>query len=395
MPPSRHSSSSHSSRSSRSSGNSFRSSNSHSSSSRSSGRSSSSSSSHSSSFSGPSRHSSFSHSSRPASFGGFAAQQRPGRQPEPVYSPEPVHRPRVNQPIGFVVSSLMRPTYYYGRRHDYVYYPESWTDSESGQYYEKGYYDEAGKYYDSVAFQKNGKYENVVCHCPYCGSDRVLTLDNRVGSQQDLTCENCGGPMEIKSELDEITNNTIPNTHTYASEESLKNAFPEKKKKNRHIGLIILAGLLAIGIERGVANNIREYMSPSQNQQSQQISIVENSGNTNSTTSTISFGNEVFLEQQPDGTYRAVTDVIRANKVLYYDASADSYYDESTECWIWYNTDVEPPVWQYWYEGISSDYGDYGWMEHDSEGWWIEASESNWIQLPSKYDSSKLWYIQN
>ena len=45
------------------------------------------------------------------------------------------------------------------------------------------------------------------------------------------------------------------------------------------------------------------------------------------------------------------------------------------------------------YEGISSDYGDYGWMEHDSEGWWIEASEGNWIPLPSSYDSSGLWYI--
>ena len=32
-------------------------------------------------------------------------------------------------------------------------------------------------------------------------------------------------------------------------------------------------------------------------------------------------------------------------------------------------------------------------MEHDSEGWWIEASEGNWIPLPSTYDSSDLWYI--
>ena len=71
------------------------------------------------------------------------------------------------------------------------------------------------------------------------------------------------------------------------------------------------------------------------------------------------------------------------------------YYDEETECWIWWNTDVDPNVWQYWYEGISSDYGDYGWMEHDDTGWYIEASRGNWIELPSRYDTGNLWYIED
>ena len=95
----------------------------------------------------------------------------------------------------------------------------------------------------------------------------------------------------------------------------------------------------------------------------------------------------------PDGSYHVVNDVVRADRILYYDSDADSYYDEATACWLWYNTDVEPAIWQYWYEGISSDFGDYGWMEHDSDGWWIEESEGNWIPLPDQYDASQLWLV--
>ena len=32
-------------------------------------------------------------------------------------------------------------------------------------------------------------------------------------------------------------------------------------------------------------------------------------------------------------------------------------------------------------------------MEHDEDGWWIEASYGNWIQLPDKYPTDNLWYI--
>ena len=197
MPPSRHSSSSHSSRSS-SSRSSSRSTSSHSSSSHSS-----SGSSRSYSSRGPSSHSWTSHSSR-AGYSGAASSYRSQSRSSTKPAPQPVHRPRVNQPVGFLISQMLKPTYYYGRRHDYVYYPESWTDSESGTYYEKGYYDENGRYYDSVSFQKNGRYDNVLCQCPYCGTEKLMGLDNRSGSSQSLECPGCGATMEIKSELDEI-----------------------------------------------------------------------------------------------------------------------------------------------------------------------------------------------
>ena len=285
--------------------------------------------------------------------------------------------------MGFLFSQALQPTTYYGRRHDYVYYPESWTDAESGTYYEKGYYDENGKYYDSVAFQKNGRYENVVCYCPYCESRTVMNLNNNTGANQSMQCPNCGAPMEIQSELDEIIQQPAENTHTYNSEESLKNAFGQQKKKRGHVLPFVIA-LIALSFVFQTARSLARPSAqpPAQNQS---IQLINNAPNSDA----------IYLEQQADGSYHVVTDVVRADRILYYDSYEDSYYDEDSGCWLWYNTEVDPPVWQYWVEGISSDFGDYGWMEHDEDGWWIEASNGNWIELPSRYDADDLWYIED
>ncbi len=276
-----------------------------------------------------------------------------------------------------MISQTLRPTYYYGRRHDYIYYPESWTDTDSGTHYEKGYYDENGKYYDSVAFQKNGRYENVLCHCPYCESSRLLNLNNSAGTTQTLTCPNCGGPMEIVSELDEIVRQPTENTHTYNSAESLKNAFgkPAKKRGSKLILVLILAAFLLFARLTGL------FRTETPSQPYAPLVVTE------------SIPDTLCLEKNADGSYHRVTDVLRADRILNYDANEESYRDESSDCWIWYNTDVDPAVWQYWFEGISSDFGDYGWMEHDADGWWIEASAGNWVPLPERYDTGRLWYI--
>ena len=176
MPPSRHSSSSHSSRSSSS----------RSSSSRTSG----------SSSRGPSSHSSSSYSSRRSSSPSrsplFGSSRGPG-----THSSTSLHsnagavqarqngadwRPRVNQPTGFVAATRMRPTYYYGKRHSYAYYPEAWTDAETGVSFEKGYYDENGRRYDDVTFEENGRYKNVVCHI----ADRIRSWISALEMSQPI-----------------------------------------------------------------------------------------------------------------------------------------------------------------------------------------------------------------
>ena len=372
--PSHHSSSSHSSHSSSSHSSSSRSSSSRSSySSRSSG-------SRSSYSSRPSGHSASSHSSRPL-FGGAAPASRPQSRPASRPVSQPVGRPRFNQPVGFLISQTLRPTMYYGRRHDYVYYPESWTDATSGTHYEKGYYDENGKYYDSVAFQKNGRYENVVCYCPYCENRMLLNLNNTAGAKESMQCPNCGAPMEIRSELDEITGQPAENTHGYQSEESLKNAFGTAKKKRGRwlpVAVFLAVFLMVSQAARNLAQTGSQSVQPAPYQQLQL---------------TDQKAEHLYLERQADGSYHTVTDPIRADRILDYDTYEDSYYDAESDCWLWYNTEVDPPVWQYWVEGISSDFGEYGWMEHDEDGWWIEASNGNWIQLPAEYSTDGLWYI--
>ena len=196
-----------------------------------------------------------------------------------------------------------------------------------------------------------------------------------------LKCPNCGAPMEIRSELDTILSETPENTHVYNSEESLRNAFPQKKKTR--VWPIVLALMLAFSL----VNRVKERLSP---EPVQQLPTTVSSG---STLSLAPFGDHLYLEKQEDGSYHVVTDVLRADKLLDYERDSDNYYDEASDCWLWYNREVEPAVWQYWYEGISSDFGDWGWMEHDADGWYIEKSAGNWIPLPEKYDASGLWYI--
>ena len=297
----------------------------------------------------------------------------------------------MNQPVGFVISGLLRPAYYYGQRHDYVYYPESWTDQTTGTSYAAGYYDENGQYYDNVTFQKDGKYENVVCRCPYCGQNTILNLTAEDVLAHNLQCPHCGGPMEIQSELDDYIGQTAANTHTYASEESLKQlkdeASKQKKAKRRRRWLIALAVLVALYLY-GVHIQNREQNNPApqpqQVQQAEPLQLIPSDAN--------AYGDTVILVKTGSNSYK-VSSAQSGDKTLVWDAGSDSYYDSDSDCWLWYNTDVEPAMWQYWYEGISSDF-ESGWMEHDETGWYIEATEENWIALPDSYNPADLWYIE-
>ena len=356
----------------------------------------------------PSGHSSGSHSSRPVSGGSFrspgvsrsgpSAHSGSSRRGRPSFSnirpahgsssgkisappPRTIPRPRVNQPVGFLLSGLLRPTNYYGRRHDYVYYPESWTDSGSGTRYEKGYYDENGKHYDSVSFRKDGRYDNVVCHCDYCNTDSVLTLDNDSGGTQNLVCPNCGAPMTIKTALDEIVaqgdDDSDPAEDTVEAAHGLSEQGQPKKKSLLGLIVFVAAALVLMNLFGRAQNS---YSIPVYHVQEPGEPAVGAAAAT------------LYLKSVGAGRYTQ-TDRADSDKTLVWDAAEDSYYDAESDCWLWYNTDVAPAQWQYWYEGISSDFGDYGWMEHDSDGWWIEASAGSWIRLPSEYDTAALWYI--
>ena len=78
-----------------------------------------------------------------------------------------------------------------------------------------------------------------------------------------------------------------------------------------------------------------------------------------------------------------------------WNAQYDMYYDKQTDCYFFLNTDMDPPIWQYWFEGVSSQYGeDYGWLEWDAREsrWYVQTGETKWELLPEKY-ASDLWHF--
>ena len=185
--------------------------------------------------------------------------------------------------------------------------------------------------------------------------------------------------MEIQSALDEYTE--AGSRSGYAS-----------KRENRTLKWVILALAILLSVfSIRLSLQKKEPALPDV----QPISVVD----TNSNPQQLALlGGELHLVQHSDGTYGILNDPIREyDKVLEYEAESGNYYDKETDCWLWQNTDVTPAVWQYWFEGISSDYGDYGWMEWDDseKTWYIEASEGNWIALPAKYDTGRLWHISS
>ncbi len=321
MPPRGHSHSSHSS-SSRSSH----------SSSRSSSRSSSS-------------HSSY-RSSSGSSYGSYGSGWRGNARPSSAsYRPS---RTRTNQPTGYSASGGAASSFIRCHTHDYVYYPSSWTDPDTGKYYSKGYYDEDGKYYDKIVTKKSGHYETKYS-CEYCGSEVNLKWDE---GQQPM-CPNCGAALTSSREwvVDEIQEETT--TSRPASDSS--------SGCLKVLIIVAIIGILAfftarIGINRNISNETQS--------------------------STETYDDSIYVNS--------------IGREIYWNDAYDSYYDEKTDCYLVYNDEVDPPIWQYWYEGISSDYGDYGWMEwdYDEKCWYIESGSDVWDELPSKYyDEGRLWHF--
>ena len=296
-----------------------------------------------------------------------------------------IERSRSNQPRGYVAREHhdVEPIPHYGLFHNYYYYPLSWTDEATGQHYEKGYYDEDGKYYENVAFRRtDGVYQNVVCQCEYC--DTVSKIDWTEGGP--LICPQCGGTMKLLSALDEYTQDPLYQK-TRKTPGYVDYADAGKKQRRRTllrtilwIGLIVLVILGVSVMIHWTSNRTPQYnytQPPAQAPSNVEL-----------------FGNRVGLVRTAPGVYQISTDR-EYDRIMSWEPREDSYYEPESDLYLWYNTDVEPPLWQYWYEPISGGYGDYGWMEYENGSWYIEASYGKWIEVPAKYDTSPLWRIED
>ena len=104
------------------------------------------------------------------------------------------------------------------------------------------------------------------------------------------------------------------------------------------------------------------------------------------------YGKYLYLDKLEENAYMIVSEDEDPDKRLEWDEDFCGYYDDLSDGYAWYDTKREK--WKYWFNGISTDYKDYGWMVCNPEGWKIEKDQGDWIKLPEKYDRSKLWYIK-
>ena len=252
-------------------------------------------------------------------------------------SSTPVRRKRTSQPYGWnsTVNGTVR--HFICSSHDYDYYPKAWTASD-GRSFEEGYYDEKGQHYNNVVMVGG----TTMLKCEYCENRMVYRW-----KEGDVpVCDKCGARFQI-----DITDKekTAHGNYGRGSNTGLKSVF---------ICLLMPFLVIAAGL----------FLS-------------FNSGSRSSGTvyKTESVKNSIYVEE--------------IGRTCYLDG--EDWYDSQTKCWFYYNDTVSPYQWQYWYEGISSDYGDYGWMEYDmSEGaWYIETDAGKWVHLPGNYDTKDLWHM--
>lgn len=104
------------------------------------------------------------------------------------------------------------------------------------------------------------------------------------------------------------------------------------------------------------------------------------------------YGKYLYLDEIEGNAYRVVSEDDDPDRILEWDDKFCGYYDDLSDGYVWY--DAKRKNWKYWFNGISTDYKDYGWMVCQKSGWKIQKDYDDWIKLPEKYDRSKLWYIK-
>lgn len=259
-------------------------------------------------------------------------------------------RTRSSQPYGWHSTSSATIRFYHCVSHDYNYYPEDWT-AEDGKSFEAGYYDENGQHYNNVLIVGS----TTMLRCAYCGNRMVYQW--KEGNLP--TCDRCGAQFEIDiTDTAEVESDRA----TWGVDESVKRTFSEIHPIGKlAIGVMVAAALLPLFMLFGAV----VYTITS-----------------------------VFTSNEPEVRNESVQNSIYVEEIgrtCYQDG--EDWYDSQTECWFYFNDGQ----WQYWYEGISSDYGDYGWMEYDMDesAWYIEVENGQWVHLPETYDTTNLWHMND
>ncbi|MBO4494641.1 MAG: hypothetical protein J5752_02160 [Clostridiales bacterium] len=333
----------------------------------------------------------------------------------------PAEKERTNQPPTFSRSGSYLDSLFRTDIHDYVYLPEDYEDERSGKSFKRGYYDEKGMYYKRIIIEKGNTYETRAT-CRFCGTQIKLKWEKDALP----ACPNCGAALQeiledskIEKALDAIREQVLvpagedEESLHYVNGQRVRNAkvpsnetyvYGSRPRSHRlgWLEVIPYAGLLVLILGVGCILTFCGFKKR-QNSAARTLSAEEQAAyyeHMKTATPTPS------PTPKPTPIPGYVVKFVASedfSDTIYVSAigrechwhSSGNYYDSVTDCYFWLNTNVYPAIWQYWYEGISSDFGDFGWMEYDFEEnqWYIEESKGKWIVLPDKYDQSKLWHM--
>ena len=376
-----------------------------------------------SSFSGSS-HSYSSHSSNDYDYSDFRSERDSVHVKRVAQYAMPPEKYRSNQPPAFSSSGSYLDSLIRSDRHDYVYLPEDYEDKSSGKLFKCGYYDERGMYYKRIIIETGNMYETRAT-CRFCGTQIKLKWEK--GALP--SCPNCGAALQevledskIEKALNKVRKQILVPTKEdeesfhylngqrvrNAKVPSMQNYVYGSEPRSFHLGwleVIPYVGLLVLVLAVAGIFTFCDFKKIERNSgdhtwSSEQLAEYYERMKTATITSTPTPSPEPTPIPRYMIKFVAPSDF---SDTIYVDAigrechwhSSGNYYDSVTDCYFWLNTNVYPAIWQYWYEGISSDFGNFGWMEYDfnENQWYIEESKGKWIVLPDKYDQSKLWHM--
>ncbi|GEM_PF-4196057 len=206
--------------------------------------------------------------------------------------------------------------------------------------------------------------------CPYCGS-RVTGVPSQNGLSS-LSCPNCGGVLQ--------QNNAVFQQQQPAQQFIQSPAFAgdynaRAVQSNRNQGRSCLATVIGFVMVAVIIACILFFLFRG--------NAGSNQGYSNTT-------NYNYSDSHEDSIY-----VPALERYVDWNNEYDSYYDRETDCYFFLNQEMNPPIWQYWFEEVSSRYGDYGWMEWDDDErcWYIQEGANSWVKLPESEYTNYLWHM--
>ena len=297
-------------------------------------------------------------------------------------------RPRINQPKGYedsqYSSSLIR-----GRRHDYIFLPQGYKDPDTRKEYKAGYYDESGNFYERVII-KAGKMRETLACCDFCGTQIKLKWESGALN----SCPNCGATLH------EVPDKTI---YDHQLRPVPANPVFKERPGGGHYrsdygtsyslgGIIAVSAaviVLAIIITGVILGRIK------QNAQ-REVVYVPAADYDAAMTPTPPDVRSYLVHSPVIGPLRSKVYIREAGGSFEWDDSKREYYCKELKCHLRYTDKNIPGVWEYWFQGVSSDYPDGGWMRYDYETkkWQIDTGNNSWTDLPDKYSSYHLWYVK-